>query len=32
MKLLDIKTRLQETSYPGRGIILGRTAETVFLN
>lgn len=27
MKLLDIKTRLQETSYPGRGIILGRTAD-----
>ena len=27
MNLLDIKTRLQETSYPGRGIILGRTAD-----
>ena len=27
MKLLDIKTRLQETSYPGRGIIIGRTAD-----
>ena len=27
MKLLDIKTRLQETSYPGRGIIVGRTAD-----
>ena len=27
MKLLDIKTRLQETGYPGRGIILGRTAD-----
>lgn len=27
MKLLDIQTRLQETSYPGRGIILGRTAD-----
>ncbi len=27
MKLLDIKTRLQETSYPGRGIILGRSAD-----
>ena len=27
MKLLDIKTRLQETSYPGRGIILGRTPD-----
>ena len=27
MKLLDIKTQLQETSYPGRGIILGRSAD-----
>ena len=27
MKLLDIKTRLQETSYPGRGIIIGRTPD-----
>lgn len=27
MKLLDIKTRLQETDYPGRGIILGRTPD-----
>ena len=27
MKLLNIKTRLQETSYPGRGIIVGRTAD-----
>ena len=27
MKLLDIQTRLQETSYPGRGIIIGRTAD-----
>ena len=27
MKLLNIKTRLQETSYPGRGIIIGRTAD-----
>ena len=27
MKLLNITTRLQETSYPGRGIIIGRTAD-----
>ena len=27
MKLLDIKTLLDQTSYPGRGIILGRTAD-----
>ena len=27
MKLLDIKTLLDHTSYPGRGIILGRTAD-----
>lgn len=27
MKLLDIKTRLNEVSYPGRGIILGRTPD-----
>ena len=27
MKLLDIKTLLQETSYPGRGIVLGRTPD-----
>lgn len=27
MKLLDIKQKLQENSYPGRGIILGRSAD-----
>lgn len=27
MKLLDIKIRLRETSYPGRGIIIGRTPD-----